>query len=210
MGSRYRMQHGAPLVLLALGCLVLTGCLRASGPFSDDFSDPGSGWGAASHETYVRGYQQGRYLIQIDVPRWFVWATAGRSYEQADVETITQSSGEMDNHYGVLCRYNKGQGYYFAISADGYYGIFLQEDEETLVPLHGPAMLRSPAIRTDGSPNRLLATCEDDELTLYVNGEQIAQVEDDTIARGDVGMAAGTSRRGGTTVWFDDFAVSSP
>jgi hypothetical protein len=188
----------------------LVGCLRTSGSFTDDFSDPGSGWGAASHETYVRGYQQGRYLIQIDVPRWFVWATAGRSYEQAEIETTAESSGEIDNHFGVLCRYNKGQGYYFAISGDGYYGIFLQEDEETLVPLHGQAMLRSPVIYTDGSPNRLLATCEGDDLTLYANGEQIAHVEDDTLKRGDVGLAVGTSARGGTTVWFDDFAVSPP
>lgn len=210
MGSRYRLRQRARLFLLALGCLALTGCLRASGSFSDDFSDPGSGWGAASHETYVRGYQQGRYLIQIDVPRWFVWATAGRSYEQVDIEVITQSSGEPDNHYGVLCRHNKGRSYYFAISADGYYGIFLQQDEESLEPLHGPAMLRSPIIRTDGSSNRLLATCDGPELTLYVNGEQIARVEDDTLTRGDVGLAAGTSRRGGTTVWFDDFTVSPP
>lgn len=210
MGSRQNGRRRARFFLLALGVLVLSGCLRASGSFVDDFSDPGSGWGAASHETYVRGYQQGRYLIQIDVPRWFVWATAGRSYEEVEIETITQSSGEMDNHYGVLCRYKKGRGYYFAISADGYYGIYLQEDEEVLVPLHGPAMLRAPAVHTDGSPNRLLATCEGSVLTLYVNGEQIAQVDDETLNRGDVGIAAGTSRRGGTTVWFDDFTVSPP
>jgi hypothetical protein len=210
MGSRHSRWHKARLFLFTLGCVVLSGCLRASGSFVDDFSDPGSGWGAASHETYVRGYQQGRYLIQIDVPRWFVWATAGRTYEQVEIETVTQSSGEMDNHYGVLCRYRKGQSYYFAISADGYYGIFLQQNEEALVPLHGAAMLRSPAIRTDGSPNRLLATCEGVTLTLYVNGEQIARVEDDTLKRGDVGMAVGTSRRGSTTVWFDDYTVSPP
>jgi hypothetical protein len=204
------MWQNTRLVLFVLGCLILSGCLSASGSFVDDFSDPGSGWGAASHETYVRGYQQGRYLIQIDVPRWFVWATAGRAYEQVEIETITQSSGENDNHYGVLCRSRKGQSYYFAISADGYYGIFLQQDEEMLVPLHGSAMLRSPAVRTDGSPNRLLATCEGSMLTLYVNGEQIAQVEDDTLKRGDVGLAAGTAQRGGTTVWFDDYTVSPP
>ena len=64
-------------LLLCVG--LLSGCLAISQPFEDDFSDPASGWGAASHETYVRGYQQGRYLFQIDVPQWFVWATSGRT-----------------------------------------------------------------------------------------------------------------------------------
>ena len=197
-------------LLFILSIAVLAGCARTSSPFTDDFSDPASGWGASSHETYVRGYQQGRYLMQIDVPRWFVWATAGRTYQDVDVEAKVRSEQVADNHYGVFCRYTEGQFYYFAISTDGYYAIFRRSEDGDLLSLTGSAMLRSPLIRTDGSENRLLAVCEGVQLTFYVNGEQVAQVEDDVLERGDVGMAAGTLGQGGTIIWFDDLEVGKP
>lgn len=196
--------------LFILSVAVLAGCARSSPPFKDDFSDPASGWGASSHETYVRGYQQGRYLMQIDVPDWLVWTTAGRTYQDVKVEVKVRSEQVADNHYGVFCRYTDGQFYYFAISTDGYYAIFLRDENGNLLPLTGQAMLRSSLIRTDGNENRLAAVCEGTRLTLYINGEQAAQVEDETLERGDIGMAAGTVRQGGTIVWFDDLKVDKP
>ena len=195
--------------LLALVGL-LSGCLGPSQPFEDDFSDPASGWGAASHETYVRGYQQGRYLFQIDVPQWFVWATSGRSYTDVQLQSVAKSGGPSDDHYGLLCRYEKDEFYYFAVSSDGYYAIFRMDPDGTLAPLTGRAMLRSSAIHVDGTDNRLVASCQGSTLTLYANGERIAQVEDDTLTDGDVGMAAGTVSRGGTSIWFDDFEATKP
>jgi hypothetical protein len=196
------------LFLALLG--LLAGCLQLSQPFEDDFSDPASGWGAASHETYVRGYQQGRYLFQIDVPGWYVWTTGGRTYEDVTLGVMTRSSGQTDNHYGLLCRYNDEQFYYFAISGDAYYAIYRMDEDGDLVPLTGRAMLKSPAVRSDGSDNRLVATCEGAELTLYVNGELVAQVTDETLTQGDIGMAAGSVGQGGTSVWFDDLEVQRP
>lgn len=197
-------------LLFILCVVVLAGCAKISAPFKDDFSDPASGWGASSHETYVRGYQQGRYLMQIDVPQWFVWTTAGRTYQDVEVEVKLRSEQVADNHYGVFCRYTEGQFYYFAISTDGYYAIFFRNEDGELLPLTGQAMLRSSLIRTDGSENRLVAVCEGTQLTFYVNGEEVAQVEDETLDRGDVGMAAGTVRQGGTIIWFDDLEVDKP
>ncbi len=195
-------------LLMLLG--LLSGCLGTSQPFTDDFSDPASGWGAASHETYVRGYQQGRYLFQIDVPQWFVWATSGRSYDDVEVTTVVRSGGPSDDHFGVLCRYADEQFYYFAISSDGYYAIFRMDDDGTLVPMTGKAMLKSTLIHADGTDNRLMASCQGSTLTLYANGEEVAQVEDDALTKGDVGMAAGTVSEGGTTIWFDDFEAQKP
>ena len=197
-------------LLLLLAIFVLAGCAKPAAPFTDDFSDPASGWGAASHETYVRGYQQGRYLMQIDEPQWLVWAASGRTYQDVGVDVKVRSEGVADNHYGVFCRYNEGEFYYFAISTDGYYAIFRRDADGELLPLTGAAMLRSSLIRRDSSENRIRAVCKGTQLSLYINGEQAAQVEDDTLDRGDVGMAAGTLRQGGTIVWFDDLKMDKP
>jgi hypothetical protein len=194
------------VVLLSL----ISGCLPMSQPFEDDFSDPASGWGAASHETYVRGYQQGRYLFQIDVPRWFVWATGGRKYEDVELEAVARAAGQPDNHYGLICRYDEDRFYYFAVSADGYYAIFYMNEEGDLMPLTGAAMLRSSAIHTDGSDNRIVAACDATTLTLTINGEVMAEVKDDRLVSGDVGMGAGTVSIGNTSVWFDDLEVRRP
>jgi hypothetical protein len=56
----------------------------------------------------------------------------------------------------------------------------------------------------------VLAVCEEEQLTMYVNGEQVAQVQDDALDRGDVGMAAGTLAEGSTIVWFDNLDVRKP
>lgn len=197
-------------LLFVVSVLLLAGCTGTSTDFTDDFSDPASGWGASSHETYVRGYQQGRYLMQIDVPHWLVWATAGRSYTDVKIGVAVRSEQVADNHYGVFCRYSDGQFYYFAISTDGYYAIFRRSEGGDLIPLTGQAMLRSPLVHTDGTGNRLLAVCEGSELTFFINGERAAQISDDVLEKGDVGMAAGTLDQGGTIVWFDDLEVHKP
>ena len=207
--TTYSRLHLWPLALVCLA-LLLPGCLGTSAPFEDDFSDPASGWGAASHETYVRGYQQGRYLFQIDVPQWFVWATSGRRYQDVELESVARSAGRSDNHYGLICRYSEETFYYFAISADGYYAIFRMDESGDLLPLTGSAMLRSAVIHTDGTDNRLRASCQGSDLTFYVNGAVVAQVEDAVLVEGDVGMAAGTVSEGGASVWFDDFEALKP
>ncbi|MBN1486780.1 MAG: hypothetical protein JW981_04010 [Anaerolineae bacterium] len=204
------MRERFILLTLLVLTLSLSGCVGLSAPFSDDFSDPASGWGASSHETYVRGYQQGRYLIQIDVPQWFVWSYAGKRYKDVAIDCETQSEGTPDNHYGIMCRYTEGNFYYFAISSDGYYGIYRRLDGGDLEPLTGPAMLRSSRIVTGGGVNRLLAVCDGDNLKFYVNGELIAEAEDDALSKGDIGLAAGTLEQGGTVVWFKDIEVTDP
>ncbi len=195
---------------LALSLLIFAGCATSSGTVVDDFSDPASGWGASSHETYVRGYQQGQYLFQIDVPNWFVWVTGGYRYKDVAIRVTTRSQQETDNHFGVLCRYSEGSFYYFAISSDGYYGIFRRLNGGSLEPLSGQAMLRSPLVRTGNAENQLTAVCRGTTLTLYVNGEQVARVEDDALTQGDIGMATGTLTEGGTIVWFDDLEAREP
>ncbi len=197
-------------IFLILVLLLLGGCAGGTAPFSDDFSDPASGWGASSHETYVRGYQQGQYLIQIDVPHWFVWAINGHKYGDAALEVTTRTENTQDNHYGLLCRYENDNFYYFAISSDGYYAIYRHDAGQGLIPLTGAAMLRSPQIHTDGTENHLRAECQGDQLTLYVNGTLVAQAQDDTLSKGFVGLAAGTLKQGGVLVWFDDFSAEKP
>ncbi|MDF1512935.1 MAG: hypothetical protein P1S60_03900 [Anaerolineae bacterium] len=203
-------RRGKLIIALALMLLWLTACSANLPSFTDDFSDPASGWGAASHETYVRGYQQGEYLIQIDVPQWFVWATAGYNYTDVQIDAAVRTAGQLDNHYGLICRYDEQNFYYFAVSADGYYGIFRHEADGTMHVLTGKDMLFSPLINREGNGNALRIICQGSTLSLYFNDTILAEVEDDALAKGDIGMAAGSVTASSTSIWFDDFEVNKP
>lgn len=198
------------LLLLIVVGLALAGCAKTAGPFNDDFSDRESGWGAETAGTHIRVYQMDKYAIEVSVPDFLVWVTPGKVYQDVKVAVTAFAEIGTDNHYGVLCRYTQGEFYYFAISADGYYAIFRRTAGEDLIPLTGPAMLRSSVIATDGAENQLLAICDGSDLLLYVNGELVAQARDETLKRGDVGLAAGTLDQEKTRLWFDDFSAEEP
>jgi len=215
MGKRGRRLTGCwiVLVLLVLAC----GCTQdgeQSALFRDDFENPRSGWGADQRERFERGYQDGEYLINLYGPRWFAWAHPGRKYGDVSVEVDAYlASGSQDNHFGVLCRHvDTGNFYYFAISADGCYAIFKRVDGGDLEVLTGDriGMSPSPAIRTGGQTNHILAACQGNELSLYVNGELLEAVTDDTYTQGDVGIGAGSGPEGDVMVRFDNFLVSGP
>jgi hypothetical protein len=201
------------LALLLLGC----GCARDSNRsslFQDDFDNPRSGWGAEQRGRFERGYEEGEYFIQLQEPNWFAWANPGKRFDDVSVEAdVYLASGSHDSHFGILCRHvDLGNFYYFAISAEGYYAIFRRVDGGDLEVLtgDGSGMVYSPAIRTDTQTNRVLAVCQGDELTLHVNGELLEMVIDDTYARGDVGIGAGTGAQGDVRVQFDNFLVTRP
>lgn len=204
--------------LIVLGILLLTcGCTGGDNQgllFRDDFDNPRSGWGADQREEFERGYEEGEYFIELYQPNWFTWACPGEQFEDVSVETEAHlSSGSQGSHFGVLCRYvDVDNFYYFAISADGYYAIFQRVDGGDLEVLTGDGngMVPSPVIRTGEQTNRILAVCQGDKLSLYVNGELLEMVTNDTHAQGDVGIGAGSGPGGGVRVQFDDFLVTRP
>jgi hypothetical protein len=204
------------LIVLAL-LLMVCGCTRGgdqSPLFEDDFDNPRSGWGADQRERFERGYRESEYFVQLYEPHWFVWAYPGEQFGDVSVEVdVYLASDSEDGHFGVLCRHvDLDNFYYFAISADGHYGIFRRVDGGDLEVLtgDGSGMTYSTAIKTGGQINRVLAVCQGSELALHVNGALLAAVTDDAYASGDVGIGAGSGPQGDFRVQFDNFLVTRP
>ncbi len=205
------------LILVALS-LVLCGCTSTGGGqgvlFQDSFDDPGSGWGIERQPAFERGYDSGSYFFQFQVPHWFTWTTPDRNFGDVIVEVDAQStSSSPAGHFGLLCRHtNANNFYYFAISADGYYGIFRRVDGGTpeIITGNGQGMAFSPAIKTGGQVNSIMAVCRADQLTLYANGELLESVTDATLTKGDVGLGAGSDETGNIRIQFDNLLVTRP
>ncbi len=214
--KKYNCGPKSCLIAVILA-LLLSSCGAGASretPFRDDFEDSRSGWGTDQSDEFNRGYGEGEYFIELYEPSWFAWSYSGAQVDDVSVEVGAYlSSGAQDGHFGVLCRYvDEDNFYYFAISADGYYGIFRRENggELSAITGDGAGMLHSSAIRTGGQTNNIQAVCQGNDLSLYVNGELLEAVSDDAHSQGDVGLGAGSGPGGGARILFDDFDVARP
>lgn len=204
--------------LIALALLLLAcGCTRGGDQaplLQDNFGDPESGWGAEQWDQFERGYERGEYFIELYEPNWFTWTHPDQPLDDVSVEAdVYLASGSQDGHFGILCRHaDPDNFYYFAISADGYYAIFRRVDggDMEILTGDGSGMLPSPVIKTGEQTNRILAVCQGDELSLYVNDELLETVSDDAHSRGDVGIGAGSGPAGDSRVHFDNLVVTRP
>jgi hypothetical protein len=181
--------------------------------FSDDFGDPKSGWDVRKTENGASGYQDGRYFIRVDKPKYQLWSSPGQSFEGDVVVEVTAglASGPQENEMGVICRYQDKKNFiYGSVGADGYYAIVeIKNDTATILTGNGK-FRQSDAVPVGSETYLIRLACEGDRYTLFVNGEQIDSASSSAFSSGDGGLLAGTFDQGGVEILFDDFKVSTP
>jgi hypothetical protein len=209
----------APLIILVLASLACQAPIikrllpSQSGKilFQDDFTDPSSGWNRVTTTKGQTDYADGVYRIFVNEPNLDIWSMPGRKFTDVHIEVdALKVGGERDNRFGIICRAVSVDSFYtFIVSSDGYYGIGkIKGQDYHLIGMD--ALQPSKAIRLGTALNRLRADCVGDRLTLYVNGEKLAEVQDAEFASGDVGLIAGTYQSAGTDIRFDNFIVTQP
>lgn len=181
----------------------------------DDFSSNANDWptGEQSDEYGITNteFVDGRYrmtqeakqgvfvwndLTQIDYDN-FVFSVEATPVEQQVADTFA---------YGITFRENVDDAEYYAfeISADGSFTVNLRHNEEwkTLVD-----WTESAAINR-GSTNQLAVKAVGPSLTFYINGHEVAAVEDDTLDTGAIGVAMDLYDKGDkVTVDFDNLVI---
>jgi hypothetical protein len=208
------------LMMAILGCSLFEGdnnspsesvSLPANVLFQDNFSDPSSGWDQVNEVEGSTDYVNGLYRIYVDEANYDIWANPGLNFTDTVIEVeATKVGGADDNDFGVICRYQGLDSFYFfIISSDGYYGIAKVVDgEQELIGMDN--MEYSDAINQGSASNLLRVDCLGNQFTLYVNGEKVADASDSQYPSGDVGLIAGTFDIAGTDVHFDNFVVREP
>lgn len=190
----------------------LLGVEYASLPmYMDDFSDHDNGWATTVSEQGVVSYDQDAMRILIREPNADYWTTpgiqTGDSIASVDAMRVT---GPVNNLYGEVCRWQNEDNYYaFLLSSDGYYGIIRVFQGERKVLTSGE-MQTTTLIQPDHMANHLRADCVGNRLSLYLNWNKIAEVNDDTFSSGDTGLIASTLDEAGTDIRFDNFIVLDP
>lgn len=178
----------------------------------DDFSDPSSGWDRIDTGDYYTDYYSGTYRIVVYSAMSDSWANPDSNiFNDVSVEVeATKNAGSNDNDYGVICRYqNMNQFYYGVISSDGYYAI-TKVTSSSSTRLGGEEMQFSNYIHQGAATNDIRFDCTGDLLSLYVNGQLIDQQSDSEYTSGNVGLIAGTYDTPGTDILYDNFSVRQP
>lgn len=203
------------LVLFSLACSLGSSGEETVQPsnvlFEDDFSDTSSGWDRVDEPEQTTDYADGVYRILVNEENTDVWANPGLSYNDVRIEVdATKVGGSDDNDFGVICRYQDVENfYYFVISSDGYYGIFKTVNGEQMI-IGTENMPESDAIKLGNTTNHLRAECVGNKLSMYANGVKLDEFEDTDFTSGDVGLIAGTYDTPGTEIRFDNFKVLKP
>ncbi len=218
----------AALVVLLMACSFSFGSGSGGSPsatatpqakilFQDDFSDPGSGWDRVKDDTTgsLTDYVDGRYRILVNESQTDIWANPGKNFDGDIVVAVdaVRNSGPKDNDFGIICRYQDADNYYyFVISSDGYVGIGkVVNGEQKLLNKEGKMVPSDKLPQGKDATYHLVASCIGDVLTLTVNGKRIMTVKDGSLApSGDAGLLAGTFDTKGTDILFDNFVVRRP
>lgn len=208
----------AHLASVILGILILSSCSTFELPreegvllFKDDFGSPSSGWVRFHDDMYSSDYVDGAYRIEVKQKNFEAWSVPGLEFSDViiDVE-VKKIAGPDNNVFGVICRYNKPNNFYFfLISSDGFAGIGVYHDGERAL-LSGENMLPANSINTGASSNNLHVECIGEDLLLFVNDVKVYEVKSTELQSGDVGVIAGTYETSGVEIEFDDFSVKNP
>jgi hypothetical protein len=180
--------------------------------FQDNFSDPASSWDEYQDEYGVTQYQNGTYQILVNEPNTDLWANPGSlvfTDTRIEVEA-KRMGGSSNNIFGIICRYQDSANFYqLLVSSDGYYDISKVQDNSR-VPLSAEQLLPSEVIPQEKDLIKIRADCIGDTLSLYVDGQQVAVVQDTSFISGNIGLIAGAFQEAGTDIAFDNLVVRQP
>ncbi|MEJ2757964.1 MAG: DUF1080 domain-containing protein [Anaerolineales bacterium] len=97
------------------------------------------------------------------------------------------------------------EGYNYQISCDGGYRLFLYDGSQTitLVPWTSSSELEAGP----GKTNKIGVIHKGEKITMYINGELVNQLSDDTyVGEGRIGINMGVDNHDNVTIYFDDAA----
>jgi len=175
----------------------------------DDFSAANNGWNLDDTNIVERGITGGEFYLKVLDTNTDAWSTYPQSFEDVTVEVDAhKTTGPDVNNYGVMCRYQDPDNYYFLqLGSDGTYAIsrYLNGKFSSLVD-----WAASPSVKKGNEINHIRAECVGNLLSLYANGNLLASVEDDALHTGKIALGTGTYDDAGVQVNFDNVAVRTP
>ena len=215
MVIRYRIVRFLLLVLLLLLSACSNGMQSATEVvlptlasdavlFQDDFSNPKSGWDRASQGGNSTDYADGKYRITLSTPQQDIWANPYQYFDQDIIVEVDvwQNSSTVQAAYGIICGYSDVNNFYALTIGGGYVEIFRYQQGKRLTLYSAE---NQPGI--DLEHNHLEVMCAANQLSLWVNGNIVAEVEATEFTYGDVGLIVSSFDEADVEILFDNLIV---
>ncbi len=177
--------------------------------YSDDFDTPNKGhWLVFNEEAVVSEWRNGTFAF--DFKQTMITATSptsdldlGDVVVQAD---IYRYGDLLDNDMGLVCRYQDTDNFYTMSFGNENYVTIYKKTAGNWSALYDASL---EIDLTSGQFN-VAISCIGTELSLYIDGQLMARVNDSDLTTGDVGVFSGTYDGVPVTVEFDNFQVFTP
>ncbi len=181
----------------------------------DDFSSA-TGWGTGTDSNSSVEYDttNGTLKMVVNTKNWFVWSTPNdQDYQNVHMEvTAINNDTDPTTAFGLMCNQQSVNDsfYYFAITPAGQYAIakaslaasdtFLTNEDKWEY---------SDLIKKNAPSYRISVDCGNGTLTLSVDGQQVASVQDATYTKGGVAVFVWSGEDAtSANVSFDDFLMT--
>ena len=177
--------------------------------FSDDFDTPNKGnWTIFNESAVVSAWRNGRFAF--DFNEAMMTATSiTNDLDLSDVVVqmeVYRVGDVIENDMGLVCRYQDQDNYYsMSFGNDDYVTIY-----KTVAGTW--TALFNEFVDTDlsGDYHQMTISCIGTELSLFIDGNLMAKVNDSELSTGDVGLISGTYDSVPVVLEFDNFVVYTP
>jgi hypothetical protein len=177
-----------------------------------DEMDKPAYWPVGSDDFTAASFENGtmKFVALQDLPGWRIASTneLGKAYIEASVK-MGAACSETDS-YGILFRVPKNsgynRGYFFGVTCDGRYNLRMWDglSGENGKSITLKYFTANAAInKGKNQVNRLGVMTVGDRLLLFVNGEKVDEIVDDTYDLGFFGVFVNSDRTKDLTVYVD-------
>lgn len=182
----------------------------------DDFSNDALGWFSSSDDISIHQWEEDAYTILVKKPEYIAWTDVPVEFSPVGAEfDVWVPAGGEGGSFGLLCSKQSDEDYYYIemdVSDQSYsIGRYLNGE---YTPLTNPSWPSTDALFTGSAVNHVLATCEADLITLFINGQYIDQVSlSEPALPGEMAVFGSTWENmapEGYKVYFDNFSAWKP
>lgn len=178
--------------------------------FEDDFSSSTSPYDYKDSDMEIQQVD-GILSLSINKPDWISYTVVpGYEYEDTTISfDVSSIAGDPEDGYGLFCRATEKSAYMFEVTYDGFFSVWLWEQQDGYTPLMD--YTRSSAIDTGiDKTNNISVTCSGNQLMLSVNDRILANLTDDTISQGDIQLFARNDMYSIVQIHIDNLEIEKP
>jgi hypothetical protein len=137
----------------------------------------------------INTFENGKNLVEIGslyTYNYYIFKELDVSNVQLEIEIDNQ--GVNNNNISLICRYSEAGWYEFNIGSNGLFFIYRYDpagDEPYILLWSGG----SREIKTGKEVNNYISICNENQLTLKINGKEKITVKDSNLSSGNIGFA---------------------